>query len=241
MKGLLYKDFIASNDRYYAIFAVLQFVLVIFFRIMMKSDAGTEVGAVYVFSIFLMYPIMLIFFMAETLLKNDSKKQITYIISTPITRKEYTKSKYIYIFIAFALISLIGILEYLLLKSGVKISNSKKLLNNIGKMIPIIIAGCMFIVAIELPLYFRLGVEKGKAIKEGLLLLVFFVFMGYVFFGDLDVFKNINLMKLLEMLIGEKKNMIYVQIGAPIVAVGAYVLSYFISKKISIERMLTDE
>ena len=235
MKGLLYKDFIASNDRYYAIFAVLQFVLVIFFRIMMKSDAGTEVGAVYVFSIFLMYPIMLIFFMAETLLKNDSKKQITYIISTPITRKEYTKSKYIYIFIAFALISLIGILEYLLLKSGVKISNSKKLLDNIGKMIPIIIAGCMFIVSIELPLYFRLGVEKGKAIKEGLLLLVFFVFMGYVFFGDLDVFKNINLMKLFEMLIGEKKNMIYVQIGAPIVAVGTYMLSFFISEKICVK------
>lgn len=241
MKGLLYKDFIASNDKYYVFFAALQFIIVIFLRIMMKNDAGTEVGAVYVFSIFLMCPIMIIFFMAEALLKNDSKKQITYIISTPITRKEYTKAKYIYVFIAFVLISLIGIVEYLLLKSGVKISNSKKLLDNIGKMIPIIIASCMFIVSIELPFYFKLGVEKGKAIKEGFILIVFFVFMGYVFFGDLDVFNNLDLLKLLEKLIGDKKNMIYVQIGAPIVAMGVYVLSYFISKKISIERMLTDE
>ena len=56
--------------------------------------------------------------------------------------------------------------------------------------------------------------------------------MAYVFFGDLDVLKNMDILKLIEKLIGDKKNMIYVQIGAPVVTLGAYVVSYFISKKV---------
>lgn len=235
MKGLLYKDFIANNGRYYAFFIAFQFVLILLLRMTFNNNPGAEVGAVYVFfALVAVFPMLIITILGESLHKKDGTRHVRYIISTPISPKEYVQSKYLYMCILFIIISVIAVVEYIILYTGVNVQNSLKLLKSIGKMTPIIIAICAFVVSIEFPFYFGLGVDKGKVIKEGLIFLLLFAFMGYIFFGDLEIIQNISILKLLEKLVGDKKNLIFVQIGAPVIACICLVLSYFISNKVSV-------
>lgn len=233
MKGLLYKDYVLNNGKYYVFAVIIQIIMLVIMKIMVNDNPENEVGVVYVYALLvLVLPLCIAFILGESLLKKDSGSQIQYILSTPVNKETYIKSKYVYIIIMLAIISVISTVEYLVIKSGLEFSNSQKLMKNIGEIVPLLIAATLLIFAIELPFYFGLGVEMGQAIKTGMIFLLLFAVMAYVFFGDLDALKNMDILKLIEKLIGDKKNMIYVQIGAPIVTLGAYAGSYFISKKV---------
>ncbi len=233
MKGLLYKDYVLNNGKYYVFSVIIQIIMLIIMKILVNDNPENEVGVVYVYSLLvLVLPLLIAVILGESLLKKDSGSQIQYILSTPVNKATYIKSKYVYIIIMLAIISVIATVEYVVINSGLEFSNSQKIMKNIGKIVPLLLAATMLIFAIELPFYFGLGVEMGQAIKTGMIFLLLFAIMAYVFFGDLDALKNMDILKFIEKLIGDKKNMIYVQIGAPVVTFAAYVGSYFISKKV---------
>lgn len=232
MIGLLYKDFIATKGKILLGAGLIQFILIAIMRFVFKNDIEAEIMIIYLFSgcMFLLFG-FIIFFLNISLLKSDNEKQVTYYLSTPVKRSDYVTSKYLYLFITYAFISVIIVLEVLIVKTDLISTDAQKIMNNLWKIMPILIGVFMICTAVELPFYFGLGVDRGKNVKEGLIIILLFIMVAYLFFGDLSVLDNFNLSKLLDLLIKNKNLLQIMQIATPLAAIGLFGVSYFVSAR----------
>ncbi len=93
----------------------------------------------------------------------------------------------------------------------------------------IFLSAALLILAIELPVFLLLGSKKGVMLKRLLLLLFLLAAFTYLLFGDLSVWSGFDLYALTHWL---QKHMIWLvalESGMPVLAVGAYVGSCFLT------------
>lgn len=240
MKGLLYKDYIVNNGKFAVVAILVQMAIVVVLRMNYNVLIETEVVSIYICCLLLIVSMyVVLFFMADILLKRDSHMHKQFAFSMPISKEDYVRSKYVYGLLAVVIVSIVFIAEYYLIKSGIKTDSAKTLMKNIGKIVSPLISAVVITLAVELAFGLWLGPDVGKIVKEVLVIVVALGVLAYAFFGDLDAIKNWNLMNVLEKLVGDSDNMYLLQVGAPIVSVLAYILSYLIIKEI-IKKKLTN-
>ncbi len=230
MIGLLYKDFISTKGKMILGFTLLQLVIISGLHFIYMDNMELEIMIIYLLSasMVILFGVIL-FYLDVALVKSDSQKQMDYFLSTPIDRSSYVKSKYIYVLSAFVLVTVVMIIEMLIIKTGLNSVDAEKLINNLWNIFPVFLGVFMICSAIELPFYFGLGASVGKAVKEGFWIGLMFLCVAYLLFGDLDIIKNMNLSVLVKLIMKDEKSLKLLQILAPCVGCGVFVLSYLLS------------
>ena len=137
---------------------------------------------------------------------------------------------------AFILVTVVMLIEMLIIKNGLQSVAAQKLIRALWKMFPIILGVCMVCSAIELTFYFGLGADVGKAVKEGFLIILLFLCVAYLLFGDLDIIKNMNLSVLVKLIMKDEKSLKLLQVLSPCVGCGVFALSYLLSNIIFIKK-----
>ncbi len=230
MIGLLYKEFIATKSRMFVVFSILHLILISVLALGSNGNGETEVITIYLYSLYFVIVFILIFsYIGIALVKSDNQKQIEYYLSTPIKHKEYIIEKYIFLLGVFAFVTIIMVTEGLIIKNNISIDVSHNMMKNLWKLLPVIIGTAMICMAVEIPVYYIFGVDRGKSVITGFVVIILFVFVGYLFFGDLSVLDELNLSKLLEILNNNKKILRTMQFAVP---AGALCLT-FISSLVS--------
>lgn len=230
MIGLLYKEFVATKSKLFVIFSILHLILVSAMAMGNNGDGGMEVGTIYLYSLYLVIVFILVFsYIGVTLVKNDSQKQIEYYLSTSIEHKEYIIVKYIFLSGVFAFVTIIMVIEGLIVKSNLSVDVSQNMMKDFWELLPAVIGISMICMAAELPVYYAFGVDKGRMLIQGFLIILLFVFVGYLFFGDLSILDELNLSKLLKILNNNKKILRIMQFAVPIAAVCLTMVSCVVS------------
>lgn len=205
MGGLLYKDFISVNRinkvKLTWILAALT-ILYIGLRIafpgtadiemfLVKSEEGEIVNLIDTFfftalGLFIFATLTLMNDWAAKLVETDDKNKIRgYISALPLDKNAYIASKYIfmavsaYVFMSIYYIWYISCLAFC--REGIMADNVQLL----GGLIPEFVSLTLIIAAIELPLFILLGKERAMLIKTAFIMLIAFVFIGFMLFGDL--------------------------------------------------------
>ena len=96
-------------------------------------------------------------------------------------------------------------------------------------LLPAMTCGFLLLPAIELPFFIGMGTKRGSQVKTGLLIMVFFLIIVYLFFGDLTILDRINFMAILNYLKNHTALLLVLQVAAPYGVFLLYYLSYRIS------------
>lgn len=205
MGGLLYEEFVSANRiskvKLTWILAALT-VIYAALRIMFPgTSAASELTAVnedgqivnfldYFFAIaFGLFMVGTLGLMngwtAKTVESDDKNKIRVYISALPLDKNAYIASKYIFIAVSdyvFMSVSYIwGITCVAFCGEGL-IADTVQMA---GGFIPVFAGLSLFIAAIELPLFILFGKEKAMLVKTAFIMMIAFIIIGFLMFGDL--------------------------------------------------------
>ena len=175
MKGLIYKDLMQLKTQKTGLLFVL-FLSIVFSFTFLKE------GAVVSFCLFVM-----LINVTSTITMDEYNNFLGYLLSLPVSRHDYVKSKYVFAILLFGstwfLGSLLSLLtDYILTKQlHIEIMSSTV-------MMPLMV---MVIFAISLPFLLKFGGEKGRLIMSGVIGLVFGVSVYFMQFGEV-LFQTIS-------------------------------------------------
>lgn len=230
MLGLLYKDFLAIKGKLY-IWCLMAMIGIIFVYRMLVT--GQENDMLIMALVFLMIQVMYLIMVGKIdtsiVEVDEGKKQKQYFISIPISKKKYVASKYIMVLIGFYIITSISMVLLSISKVG---CTNKMCLDAIEQMLSALgILACIFlwIPTIELPFLIGFGANKGKQIKTGIIVGIFFLCLIYFLFGDVTVFDKIDLISLLNYLKKHKGVLLILQVLIPYITFALYYVSYRIA------------
>ena len=241
MGGMLYKDFIAVKGRKILIITLAATLLFLVLRLLLPgsdfiaSDSGSGSFEETPGDFFLWtFPLLgaVCFFSLPTvwikgLVAQDEKSRIrAFTKSLPFGKNSYYASKYIFLAVTvYAALSLSFIwCEIFFSKSG---NNSFTGLVETLRSYLIILASVVLVVAgIELPFFLCLGSRKAVGVKTAILELLFLFALGWFFFGNLDVFENFDLIKLVEWTENHEFEINMAFVLCPVTASVLYFLSY---------------
>lgn len=248
MGGLLYKDFVSIN-RFgkikLTIFLLLLTTIFIILRMVfpgtkdledfvVTNEQGETVNLLDVFFLML-YAFQIIMSLSFVgvwkIVGNDEKNKIKeYLTIMPFEKNTYIASKYIFIGIsAYVFMSLDyvwGIVCAAFCRDGF-IMDIVSMLNSM--LIPIM-SLLLFIAAIEFPLYFKFGKEKAMRVMVVFWTVIALVVIGYLMFGDLTIFQNLDISAFVDFVEKHKTGVIIFQSFEPVVILLLYYLSYCISR-----------
>lgn len=230
MAGLLYKDFVAVKGKIYVTVMLVVLVLALAVRLFVHTAyidgviwaACLMVSAVLYFAIVGKMEISLI-------AADEGRKQKQYYFSMPVSRKQYVASKYLFLLLTFwVLLSFSTLLQDICLircESG----SIQEMILFFGGLLPVLTCVFLLFPAIELPFLVGIGTKRGSQVKTGLLIMVFFLIIVYLFFGDLTILDRINFMAILNYLKNHTALLLVLQVAAPYGVFLLYYLSYRIS------------
>ena len=230
MAGLLYKDFVAVKGKIYVTVMLAVLVLVLAVRLFVHTAYidGVIWAACLMVSAFLYFAIvgkMEISLVAA----DEGRKQKQYYLSMPVSRDQYVASKYLFLLLTFwVLLSFSTLLQTICLVRCQTESIQEMILLFDG-LLPALTCGFLLLPAIELPFFIGIGTKRGSQVKTGLLMIVFFLVIVYLFFGDLTILDRINFMAILEYLKNHTGLLLVLQVIAPYGIFFLYYLSYRIS------------
>ena len=230
MAGLLYKDFVAVKGKIYVTVMLVVLVLALAVRLFVHTAyidgviwaACLMVSGVLYFAIVGKMEISLI-------AADEGRKQKQYYFSMPVSKNQYVASKYLFLLLTFwVLLSFASLLQTLCLLQCEKESLQEMILLFDG-LLPAMTCGFLLLPAIELPFFIGMGTKRGSQVKTGLLIMVFFLIIVYLFFGDLTILDRINFMAILNYLKNHTALLLVLQVAAPYGVFLLYYLSYRIS------------
>lgn len=184
MKGLIYKDLMQLKTQKTGLLFIL-FLSVVFSFTLLKE------GAVVSFCLFVM-----LINVTSTITMDEYNNFLGYLLSLPVSRNDYVKSKYVFAILLFGSTWLLGSLlslltDYILTKQlHFEIMTSTV-------MMPLMV---MVIFAISLPFLLKFGGEKGRLIMSGVIGLVFGVSVYFMQFGE-GLFQSISNASLTSILV----------------------------------------
>lgn len=241
MLGLLYKDFIAIKGKRLCLFLALGTVLFIILRVILNGEATIDIamaiddkGEKANFLDLSFFPLVeflvltLSVFFANRLSRNvmgfDERNKIkSYISAMPVKKRSYVTSKYIFVG-AFVLASFL--LFLLIHFVNIRFSYTKVISEMMYKISVPLICIIVFIFALELPFYIFKGVEKAMLLKIAIVMTIGLALMGFIFFGNLEVFRNFNIITIAQWFDRHNITGKLVKTVTPCAACIAYIVSY---------------
>lgn len=242
MLGLLYKDYTAVKGRYFLMAFLGQFVLISGIRFLIVDEVTDSILMLVVPVILCCFAGSIPFTFETSLMKADQgRKQKQYFLSLPVSRRQYVKSKYIFLAIAFYIVQAVGSFEFIVCQVNME---SEKMAANITSsqlLVLVFISVCLIVCAFELPFLIGMGVRKGRAAKEVLFFAFFFLVVTYIMFGDLSIFDTAGLVELVEYLTSHPEISVAVQVIMPVAGILSFCVSYRVSACIFERKEWEDE
>ena len=241
MLGLLYKDFIAIKGKRLCLFLALGTVLFIILRVILNGEATIDIAMAIddkgekanlldlsFFPLVEFLVLTLSVFFANRLSRNvmgfDERNKIkSYISAMPVKKRSYVTSKYIFVG-AFVLASFL--LFLLIHFVNIRFSYTKVISEMMYKISVPLICIIVFIFALELPFYILKGVEKAMLLKIAIVMTIGLALMGFIFFGNLEVFRNFNIITITQWFDRHNITGKLVKTVTPCAACIAYIVSY---------------
>lgn len=236
MAGLLYKDFVAVKGKWYVL-GILAVIAGMFAVRVTIPGLGTEFarGVDMILPALCMVFTVILFFVVVTRLEvsvvsvDEGKKQKHYFLSLPVSLKQYVASKYIFILLAFYIIIAVSMILGGICLIDCREEEMMKYFNQWLSMVPLLAGVLLIIPSIELPFFIGFGAQKGGQIKTVLLIVLFFLGIVYMLFGDLTIFDEFAIVAVLDYLDRHKGLVLFCYALLPYVSLGLYYLSYRIS------------
>lgn len=230
MAGLLYKDFVAVKGKIW-VTGILAGVLLM---MLLKVSVPTETVNLIVLSLSLcMIVIMYLFIVGRLEISlvsvDETRKQRDYFLSLPVSKRQYVASKYIFLLIAFLIALTVSILLCALCRVRCPYPDIEEAMEQLMSVVPVFSCVFLFIPSMELPFFVGLGARRGNQIRTGLVIVLFFLAMIYLMFGDLSVFDGLDLIRILNSLERHKDMLLIMQVLMPYAALLLYYLSYRVS------------
>ncbi len=246
MGGLLYKDFLSIKGKtHVAIISVLTVLLVVLKLIVAFADTPAawlmenSEGEVMNFLDYLvsmpaqMLPIMCISFIAmwiPLVIQNDEKSKIhTYLLATPISKRTYIAEKYVFIgiciYAAFSVCVAWGIISMAFLADGAVLDILMLISSFLIELFSLALIGA----SIEFPVFVAFGKEKGQMIKTGILEILAFLAVAYLFFGNLDILEKLDFNLIMEWAKTHSFALMFMAAISPLITLAIYYISYRIS------------
>lgn len=230
MAGLLYKDFVAIKGKIYV--AVMAGVLGVFLGL--RLAVRNEMIDVLICMLYTCIVLTLYFFVLSnieiSLITVDEKRnQKNYFLSLPVSKQKYIASKYILLFIIFYVIMSFSVLLGMICRVNCRDAGISQLVQCLTALMPVLTCLLLFVPSVELPFFIGFGAGKGNQIRTGVVIILFFLAVIYMMFGDLSVISVINPNGMVSFMDRHRNKLMVAQVFMPWLGVGVYYLSYRIS------------
>lgn len=230
MAGLLYKDFVAVKGKLYVTVMLVLLVLMLAVRIAVPAVYIDEmVWAVSVFASLGLYAVVVGMLEISLIAADEGRKQKQYFLSLPISGKQYVASKYLFLLLAFWVVLSFSVLLQSICLIRCENEAMQEIIMGFDSLLPILTCGFMLISAIELPFFIGIGTKRGRQVKTGLLLLIFFLIIVFLLFGDLTLLDRINFMEVILYMKNHPGLLLCLQVFAPYGVLVLYYVSYRMS------------
>lgn len=231
MIGLCYKDMICGKLRWTVLCVVLVCMLPIVVGYLVPETVLPSDNVSVLVLLFLGVGIVcaygvLLGNVAQTVLDTDKGKNAeAYMRSLPSTASRYVYSKYIVLAAIFGLVTVGFAFAFWLLKGIGNDPGVQMLVSELLSAFPAVCGCCLVVLALELPICFRFGTEKGNQMRVAFIVFLFFGGMVYLLFGDLTVFDHWDAEHIYQFLERHPWIMKHGKGTVPVVSVVLYVLS----------------
>ena len=246
MAGLLYKDFVAVYGKIHVAILLAITVFLAVFSISplpMAADYGGAIiaGALVAMAAMALPLIVVLSIENNVISVDEGAKKKAYLMSLPVSKRQYVASKYIFILICYyVILSVLAIWSQF-----VNIHMAEAFPDNfLMKMIalsPNWIQALLVVSAIELPFLINVGVRAGNAIKTGIMAVLMYAIFAYMLFGDITLLENFDLITVLNWLEAHVEVVMTLRVLGPVIAGGLYYLSYRIAAAIFERKEQGDE
>ena len=247
MGGLLYKDFVSVNKIgkikltwLMAALTIIYIVLRIVFPgtkeiqgFLALNEQGETVNIldtffVIFFALWIIAGLGIINGFIGKIVDGDDKNEIRgYLSAMPFSKNTYVASKFIFIGIAgyvFLSVNCIwGVSCMAFCMEGYALGMAKMIMGFIMPLMSLIFLSA----AIELPLFLLLGKEKAQTIKVGIWLVIAFIAIGYIMFGDFTwLIGHINIGAIMSWVDMHQTEVTLLQAFSPVIILVLYYVSY---------------
>ena len=170
--------------------------------------------------------------LSTKIIKFDEKTKIRdSLFSMPIERKTYVASKFIFIGMSTYVLFSIYIIWHIASLAFMAEGNNKDLSYLLAGFAIPIVSLVLLVTMIELFLYLIIGTSKAPIIKEGLLILIGMLILAYLFFGDLNIFENWDMERLINWAEVHEFFLTLLSVLSPLVVLSfCYILYHFAVK-----------
>lgn len=124
---------------------------------------------------------------------DEANRTRQYTAALPLAGNAYIASKYLFIGIAVYVLFSLNQIWLILFNSVSGETNSAECLRIISQFLMSLYGLMLVLAAIELPFFLTLGVKKGMLVKTALIEGAAFLGVAYLFFGNLNIFKNFDI------------------------------------------------
>ena len=247
MAGLLYKDFVSVSGK--KIVTILTCLTILFIALRMafpgtadhaiflvENEEGEIVNILDTFFVvgfgFLLIAICSILngWVGKIVEGDDRNKIRGYLRSLPLEKNAYIASKYIFIGIgAYVFLSIAfswNVAANAFCREGIL----SEVLSMLNALIPSVLYVVLLSAAIELPLFLTVGKGRAMLIKTAIWLVIAFLAIGFLFFGDLVwIEQHLNISVFLKWYQNHLFAVSLLNILFPVITLLLYYLSYRIS------------
>lgn len=234
MAGLLYKDFVAVHGKIYVAILLGITVFLAVFSIsplpMAADYGGAIIAGVLVAMAAMALPLMVVLSIENSVISADEgAKKKAYLMSLPVSKRQYVASKYIFILICYYVILSALVIWAQFVNIHMEQAFEENFLMDMIALSPTWIQALLVLSAIELPFLINVGVRAGNAIKTGIMAVLMYAMFAYMLFGDTTLIENFNMMAVMDWLEAHAEIMMTMEVLGPVIAGGLYYLSYRIA------------
>lgn len=264
MAGLLYKDFVGIRGRRIVLIMIGCTLAFMVLRFLFPGNVGAaasfgmaenEAGELVEITVgelrdsFLVMPPLLFMVAGLSLIptwtaaicRHDERNRTRqYTAALPLAKNAYIASKYLFIGIAVYLLFSLDSIWIVIFNSVAGENNSSECLKIMSQFLMTFCGMLLVLAAIELPFFITLGVKKGMLVKTALIEGFAFLGMAYLFFGNLDVFKNFDIGIFVNWCEEHFVIAALISVLSPIAELFLFLLSYRITCRINQNREAED-
>ena len=246
MAGLLYKDFVAVHGKLYVTILLSVTALLTLFCISPLPAAADYSGAIIVVALVALaamtLPLIVVMSIENSLISVDEGvRKKAYLLSLPVSKREYVASKYLFILISYYVILSVLVIWAQFANIHMSEAFPENILMDVMGLLPLWIQVLLVLSALELPFLINVGVRAGNAIKTAIMAMLLYVVFAYMLFGDMTVLEKFDLVTVLEWMEQHVEITMTLQVLAPVLAGGLYYLSYRIAAALFERREQGDE
>lgn len=231
MAGLLYKDFVAVHGKIYvAVLLGLTILLALFSVVPLPAQLGENmaivVGALVAMASAIL-PSVVVFSIENSVIQVDEgARKKAYLMSLPVSKRQYVASKYLFIFICYYVFLSVIIIWAQFVNGRMGEALADNLLMDAMALMPLWIQALLLVSALELPFFINVGVKAGNAIKTTVLFIFYFFIFAYMLFGDMNIVQNFSIVEMIKWLDAHMELFMTLQVLGPVIVGGLYYMSY---------------